>query len=115
MVDCFPQEWQDNGLPEYMVLTFENGTVKPSFLATKTLSHVLANTSFIARRPTWQDGFTTDDEYVLQFRSEEGTTVLAVWTLAGFPHVTRLPGEDHFQRLPTPKLHASPSIPTALC
>ena len=76
-----------------MGLTYENGTAKPSFLATKTLAHVLANASFIARRPTWQDGFTTDDEFILQFRTQDGTTVLAVWTLAGFPHVTRLPGE----------------------
>ena len=43
--------------------------------------------------PTFQDGATTNDEYVFQFQNQStGKTVLAAWSMAGFPHITRLPG-----------------------
>jgi hypothetical protein len=67
-------EWQDNNAGsdgEFMGLLFRNSSIKPSYTATKTLSGVLGNTSLVGRRKTWQDGFTTSDEWVLEFTTLE--------------------------------------------
>jgi len=68
-------------------------TPKPSYNATKALARITKGTSFVGRIPTFQDGATTADEYVLKFENKTtGRIVLAAWSLAGFPHITRLSG-----------------------
>ena len=98
-------EWKDGGTNssgELMGLVFDDFdpknksnpfTPKPSYYATKTLADVTKGTAFVGAIPTFQDGATTNDEYVFQFQNQStGKTVLAAWSMAGFPHITRLPG-----------------------
>jgi len=85
-------DWMDGG-NELMGLVHNDNTPKPSYYATKTLARMTNDTSFIVRIPTFQDGATTDDEYVLKFENiTTSKIVLAAWSLSGFPHVSRLPG-----------------------
>ena len=68
-------------------------TPKLAYNATKTLSNALKGVQFVGRIPTFQDGFNSDDEYLLKFENTTmGKIVLAMRSLAGYPHLTRIPG-----------------------
>jgi hypothetical protein len=78
---------------------------KPAYNGTKILSQMLAGYAFEGRRPIFQNGRNTDDDWLLVFDKQKeaaanksaivldaGSRLLVVWTSASFGHVVRIPG-----------------------
>ena len=65
---------------------------KPAWNATRALSTALAGHEFVERVPVFQNGATTDDDWLLLFRtpsssspaSNTASVVLVAWTSASF-------------------------------
>ena len=85
-------EWHDGGTTELMGLMDANIKPKPAYNATKVLSNLLIDHTFIRRISTFQDGYNTEDEFILLFQNvKTNKNLIAAWTTTSYKHITRLP------------------------